>query len=374
MAWNLATCDHPAVLQHMQEANTQLLNEIRKIRCSEYKKLFQQTRSFLDALERTPLARHRSYGPSVRTMRQIRDCYHTSQKMDGERTTHYTVLLGYFIHLGDELRQLAINVKEWLGEPVEQLTVHPSQEACGRKILEELAFWDTFLNEDNDFTDLHKYKTLEEFRGLNTGEVSIYGAVVNLLPVMLKTIELITQEVTKWLNTTYRLGMGIFRNGRSILVQESSNGPAVRPGSRAGSYAGSRSGSRAEPRPVSSRDHRPSSRASYEHQRPGSRSSAMVERPSTARDRPCSRYGHTIATQTDFQRPASKDITRPASRDAPRTRIVSAPVSRRSYAEQLASRYNGRISLLERPPWKPSSQVPHNLYPKLHIHLGDNGY
>ncbi|XP_070557753.1 uncharacterized protein [Ptychodera flava] len=352
---NIAKHDQSAVLQHMQEANTQLSNEVRKLKASEYKKLFQQTRSFIDALERCPLSRHRSYGPSILTIRQVQDCFHVSQKLDGERKTHYTILLGYFLHLSDTLRQLAVNAREWLGEPVEHLTVHPHQLDTGSKILAELSFWEKFLNEDNDFTDLHKYKTLEEFRGLNTGEVSIYGAVVNLLPVILKTMEGITDEVTKWSNITYRLGVRIFKdNPKSLLAPE-----PVQP-------SGSRSGSRAGSRPASaSSGQRPASRASVTNQRPSSRNSAL-ERPATAAARPPSRQGTTVGTQTNFSRQASREKTK--------TRVTSAPPSRRTYSEQLAARYNGKISLYERPPWKPSSTMPHNLYPRLHIHLPDTDY
>ncbi|XP_077982130.1 uncharacterized protein LOC144437139 [Glandiceps talaboti] len=352
---NIPRYDHDKVLQHMQEANGQLTDEVRKIKMSEYKRLFQQTRSFIDALERCPLSRHRSYGPSILTIGQIQDCYRISQKLDGERKTHYTVLLGYFVHLSSILRQLADNVRDWLGEPVEQLTVHPEQEATGVKILAELAFWEKFMNEDNDFTDLHKYKTIEEFRGLNTGEVSLYGAVVNLLPVTLNTIEGITVEVSRWLNITYRLGNGIFRERKSLLAKE-----PVPNSSRSGSRSGSRPGSR----PCSATNAvRPSSRASgasVTNQRPLSRSSPL-DRPATARERVPSRQGTTVGTQTQF--------SKPASREKPKARVTSAPPTRRSYADQLATRYKGKISLYERPPWKPSSKIPHNLYPQLHIHL-----
>lgn len=292
----MAKKNPPATLRYIEEVNGQLSEEIRRLRQGDYTKLFKQSRSFIDGLQRSPKGRTTTYGPSVTTIASVRDCYEDSKRLDKDRTTHFTVVIGHFLSLVDELRTLSKRVREWICDPVGELTVHERQTDTRKKIQAEMEFWEKFLEEHNDFTDLHKYKTLEEFRGLNTGEVPMWGAVVNLVPVLLKTADGIADLAAKWCSTTHRLGMGIY-----------------------------------EQRPASgAQGSRPESRT-----RGGS--------------------------ATGGQRPASRTASGSAG----------GPKPRKTYADKMDEKYKGRISLLERPPWKPSSQQPHNLYPQLHIHLGD---
>ena len=191
----MAAKNPSGTLQYMQEANAQLTQEVRRLREGDYKKLFQQTRSFLDGLQRTSRGQDTMYGASITRISQVRDAYAESKKMDGETTTHFTKVIGYFCSLVDSLRNLLHRCIEWFGDPVRELTVHQDQRITSDKIEKELRFWEKFMDESKDLSDLHKYKTLEEFRGLNTGEVALWGAVVNLIPVLLKTADGIAEEV-----------------------------------------------------------------------------------------------------------------------------------------------------------------------------------
>ncbi|XP_038054233.1 uncharacterized protein LOC119726568 [Patiria miniata] len=301
----MAKKDPSATLRYIEEVNGQLSEEIRQLRQGDYTKLFKQSRSFIDGLQRSPKGRTTTYGPSVTTIGSVRDCYEDSKRLDKDRPTHFTTVIGHFLALVDALRTLAQRVREWIGDPIGELTVHDRQRETARKIKSEIEFWEMFLGEHNDFTDLHKHKTLEEFRGLNTGEVPLWGAVVNLVPVLLKTADGIADLSAKWCSTTHRLGMGIYEQ---------------RPSS--GAQAGSR----------------PESRT-----RGGS--------------------------ATGGQRPASRSAG--AKKTPERSGTGGGSNQRKTYADKMDEKYKGRISLLERPPWKPASQIPHNLYPQLHIHLGD---
>ncbi|XP_022106454.1 LOW QUALITY PROTEIN: uncharacterized protein LOC110987739 [Acanthaster planci] len=293
----MAKKDPSATLRYIEEVSAQLSDEVRQLRQGDYTKLFKQTRSFVDGLQRSPKGRTTTYGPSITTIASVRDCYEDSKRLDKDRPTHFTSVIGHFLTLVNALRTLAQRVREWIAEPIGELTVHDRQREAARKIKSEMEFWEEFLDEHNDFTDLHKHKTLEEFRGLNTGEVPLWGAVVNLIPVLLKTADGIAELSAKWCSTTHRLGMGIYEQ------RPSSGAPGSRPESRA--------------------------RGS---------SATGGQRPKTTPERSCS---------GDGRKP------------------------RKTYADKMDEKYKGRISLLERPPWKPSSQLPHNLYPQLHIHLGD---
>ncbi|XP_071784132.1 uncharacterized protein [Asterias amurensis] len=292
----MARKDPSTTLQYMSEVNGQLSDEVRQLRQGDYTRLFKQSRSFIDALLRSPKGQLTTYGPSVTSIAKVRDCYEDSKRLDKDRKTHFTQVIGYFISLVDALKILAQRVREWIGDTVNELTVHERQRAPAKKIQSEIDFMEKFLEEHNDFTDLHKHKTLEEFRGLNTGEVPAWGAVVNLIPVLLKTADSIAELTAKWSSITHRLGMGIYETA-----------PAGRPDSRA--RGGSATG--------------------------GPRSSS-----------------------------------RPSPQKTPERSGSGAVKTRKTYADKMDEKFKGRISLLERPPWKPSSQIPHNLYPQLHIHLG----
>ncbi|XP_072025681.1 uncharacterized protein [Amphiura filiformis] len=297
----MASKNPSATLQYMQEANGQLSDEVRRLREGDYKKLFQQTRSFLDGLQRTSRGQDTMYGASITRISQVRDALVESKKMDGENTTHFTKVIGYYCSLVDALHNLLQRCIEWFGDPVRELTVHHEQQTPCEKIQKELQFWEKFLDENKDLSDLHKYKTLEEFRGLNTGEVSLWGAVVNLIPVLLKTADGIASQVAKWTAITLRLGMGIFND----------QAPAPKMTNGAGRTGGSR----------------------------GSGSATGAKKVSMTQQRPSSN--------------------------------THGGAPKKTYADRMDEKYKGRISLLERPPWKPSSQRAHNLYPQLPIHLGN---
>ncbi|XP_033116544.1 uncharacterized protein LOC117116587 [Anneissia japonica] len=283
--------DPVQLLRYMQDASSQLTNEIQQLRSGAYRKLYQQTRSFIDALQRSPQAQTTMYGPSVRTITEVRQCYEHSKILDADRPTHFTSVLELFLDLVDHLQMLAGRATDWIGEPVMELTVHPKQEELCSKISDELRFWIQFTDEENDFTELHKHKTLEEFRGLNSGEVPVWGAVVNLVPVLLKSAEIIADQQTKWSSITGRLGMGIYSQQCKDSAEQNGDG-----GSRGSS----------------------------------GRSSAGSSGKSSNKKKP-----------------------------------------KKTYADQVDQRNKGKMSLHERPPWKPSSTIPHNLFPKLHIHLSD---
>ncbi|XP_071960189.1 uncharacterized protein [Antedon mediterranea] len=283
--------DPVQLLRYMQNVSSQLTSGIQQLREGPYRKLYQQTRSFIDALQRSPKAQGTMYGPTIRTIAEVRQCYDHSQIMDGERPTHFTTVIGLFLDLVSHLQTLANRAKEWIGEPISELTVHPKQEETCDKINEELQFWIQFTDEENDFTELHKHKTLEEFRGLNSGEVPVWGAVVNIVPVLLKTAETIAEQQAKWSSVTGRLGMGIYNQERKECSEQ--NGRSSRTSS--GRSAGAAS----------------------------------------------SRKSQTKKT------------------------------SKKTYADKVDQKNKGKMSSLERPPWKPASSIPHNLFPKLHIHLSD---
>lgn len=296
----MAAADPATKIPLIQEATVQLSEQIEKMRSGEYKKLFSQTRSFIDALQRSPRGQNTMYGPSVISIQQVRECLEDSKSLDGEeRTTHYTILLECFLSLMGKLQELVQRVNDWIREPINELTIHDKQWKSNSEILKEVEFWARFVDENNDFTDLHKHKTLENFRGLNTGEVALWGAVVNLVPVLMRTAEDIAKLATKWISVTYKLGMGIYNEA----TQEAKANAAGKKNSAENGAA--------------------------------NRGSGGKKRPS--------------ATKREAEK-----------KQPPKT-----------YADRCDEKFKGRISLLERPPWKPSSTHPHNLYPQLHIHLQD---
>lgn len=67
----MATTDPATKIQFVQEATVQLKEEIGKMRNGEYKKLYSQTRSFIDALQRSPNGQNTTYGPSVVSIQQV---------------------------------------------------------------------------------------------------------------------------------------------------------------------------------------------------------------------------------------------------------------------------------------------------------------
>ncbi|PIK57250.1 hypothetical protein BSL78_05820 [Apostichopus japonicus] len=226
----MATTDPATKIQFVQEATVQLKEEIGKMRNGEYKKLYSQTRSFIDALQRSPNGQNTTYGPSVVSIRQVRECLEHSKSLDGEeRITHFTILLECFLSLMGKLQELVQRVNDWIREPINELTVHDKQWETNSNILKETEFWARFVDEIINFTDLHKFKTLEKFRGLNTGEVALWGAVVNLVPVLMKTAEDISKLATKWINITYKIGMGIYNEAtREAMAKTSRKNSAER--------------------------------------------------------------------------------------------------------------------------------------------------
>ncbi|XP_070557486.1 uncharacterized protein [Ptychodera flava] len=200
------------LMEYLQDATSQLIREVNHIRGGEYSSLYRQTRSFLDALQRTPKVPENDLNAhSIRTINDVRECYHHSKEMDGpERTTHFTVVLGYFLDVCQAIRDLSARVSEWIGGAIRELTVHPDQESACQKSLKEIDFIEKFLQEDNDFMDLGKYKTLQELRGLDCIEVSAWAPVVNLLPILLKTLDEIPDMIAEWFEITRELGMGIY--------------------------------------------------------------------------------------------------------------------------------------------------------------------
>lgn len=293
----MATTDPVTKIQFIQEATSQLAEEIAKLRKGEYKKLYSQTRSFIEALQRSPRGQNTTYGPSIVSIQQVRDCLEDSKQLDGEdRTTHFTTLLGCFLSLVEKLQQLVQRVNDWIREPVNELTIHDRQWEANNGILKEIEFWVRFVDENNDFTEIHKHKTLENLRGLNTGEVALWGAVVNLIPILMKTAEDIAKLSSKWITITYKLGMGIYNEATQEAVAERFREESA--------------------------------------DRPPSQKKVPTKKPSSS------------SKKTEKK-------------------------TRKTYADKCDEKFQGRISLLERPPWKPSSTHPHNLYPQLHIHLQD---
>lgn len=204
--------DPVLMIEYVQDATAQLIREIAHIRAGEYSSLYRQSRSFLDAMQRTGKVPENDHNcVSIRSIGDVRECYKLSKEMDGEeRTTHFTVVLGYYLHVCYAIRELAARVHEWIAGGIHQLTVHPDQEAACSKLCSEIDFIVKYIEEDNDFTDLGKYKTLQELRGLDYGEVPAWAPVVNLPPVLLQCLEEVPAMVSEWLKITSRLGMGIY--------------------------------------------------------------------------------------------------------------------------------------------------------------------
>lgn len=84
-----------------------------------------------------------------------------------------------------------------IGESVRALTLHDKQRAKAEKIRSDIEFCRVHLQEDTDFSDLASHKTIEKFRGLNTGEVSNWGAVLNLIPVIVSIFQDVSDAVRK---------------------------------------------------------------------------------------------------------------------------------------------------------------------------------
>lgn len=59
------------VLPYIARVNTQLAGEVRQLREGTCHKLYKQTRSFIDALQRSPLGQNTTYGPSVCTISEV---------------------------------------------------------------------------------------------------------------------------------------------------------------------------------------------------------------------------------------------------------------------------------------------------------------
>lgn len=289
-----------STVQCIQDSNEQLSKEIRRLKEGEYRKLYQQTRSFIDALQRTANGKDTMYGASITRVSHVQDAYKESQKMDGDRRSHFTNVIEYFCNIVTTLQNLQKQCEIWFGEAIRELTVHPDQRAHCDRIQEELRFWFRYTDKNKDLSDLHRNKTLEEFRGLNTGEVALWGAVVNLVPVLLKTAQIVADEVAKWTAVTLRLGVGIF----ATRDQEPTSSPSAAAARKSKMNNGKGSGTSPQQR-------------------------------------------FTSGTQ----------------------RKTSG--TKKTYADRMDEKYKGKIALLERPPYKPSSQKAHNLYPQLPIHLGD---
>ncbi|XP_002730605.1 uncharacterized protein LOC100366581 [Saccoglossus kowalevskii] len=207
-----ARFDPVLMIEYVQDATAQLIREISHIRAGEYNSLYRQSRSFLDAMQRTSKVPENDHSfAGIRTIRDVRECYALSREMDGdERTTHFTIVLGYYLHVCQAIRDLANRVRAWIGDGIKELTVHPDQEAASKKLCCEIDFIVKYIEEENDFMDLGKYKTLQELRGLDCGEVPGWAPVVNLPPVLLQCLEDVPGMVASWIDITTQLGMGIY--------------------------------------------------------------------------------------------------------------------------------------------------------------------
>ncbi|XP_077981188.1 uncharacterized protein LOC144436306 [Glandiceps talaboti] len=200
------------LMEILQDATTQLLREIDHIRSGEYNSLYRQSRSFLDAMQRTPKVPESDVnGGWIRCISDVHECHNHSRILDGnERTTHFTIVLLHYLKLCQAIRDLSARVKEWIGDCIRQLSVHPDQEEACQRILTEINFIEKYIEENNNFMDLGKHKTLQELRGLDCIEVPPWAPVVNLPPVLLRTLEELPDMIAVWFQITQRLGMGIY--------------------------------------------------------------------------------------------------------------------------------------------------------------------
>ncbi len=146
----MAKKDPSTTLQYMSEVNGQLSDEVRRLRQGDYTRLFKQSRSFIDALQRSPKGQLTTYGPSITSIAKVRDCYEDSKRLDKDRKTHFTEVIGYFISLVDAMKILAQRVREWIGDTVNELTVHERQKDTAKKIQSEIGFMEKFLEEHNE--------------------------------------------------------------------------------------------------------------------------------------------------------------------------------------------------------------------------------
>ncbi|XP_071484249.1 uncharacterized protein [Diadema antillarum] len=297
----MASSQNPdEVLPYVARVNSQLSDEVRKLQEGTCKKLYKQTRSFIDALMRSPNGQNTTYGPSICTISEVRECFEHSKQLDGDRPTHFTHVLELFITSIETLQRLCSEMHTCIGETVMALTQHECQRASAEKIRNALEFCREHLNEDTNFIELSAKSTIEKFRGLNTGEVANWGAVLNLIPVIVNKCQEIADATADWTSVTL--------SQRNVIFRESKSKDATKP--------------------------RSASRQSGRNSATGM---------------------NGTQTQRAGQQAGQGQTRKP----------------RKTYADKVDERNKGRISLLERPPWKPSSNPPHNLYPQLHIHLGD---
>ncbi|XP_041460306.1 uncharacterized protein LOC121411577 [Lytechinus variegatus] len=290
--------DPDEVLPYIDRVNSDLANKLRALKEGSCQQLYKKTRSFIGALQRSPTGQNTTYGPSINTILQVRDCYDHSVKLDGDRTSHFTEVLQLFLVSVKTLRELCDEIHSCIGENIMALTVHEKQRAKAEKIRSNIEFCRKYLEEDTDFHELASHKTTEKLRGLNTGEVSDWGAVLNLIPVIMSKFQDVYNATADWTSITRAERNTIFAPSKRV----------------SSSRAGSRPGSRQS----------------------GGRNSSQAMKGN-----------QTNMAQNQTKKP------------------------RKTYADRVDERNKGKISLLERPPFKPSSNPPHNLYPQLHIHLGD---